>query len=115
MIDHVEALALLGRAVNEMGEDYVYPVYDEGFCKYFREDGSPSCIVGFVLDYKGISIEHYATLNAEEVNELRAGGVIDLTDKAIAVLEAAQRTQDHSGTWGDALAEATRVAGRIEK
>ena len=84
-----EAVALLQRAVEEKGADYVYehPTYtdpetneevEDSTCFYFDPGaGTPSCIVGHVLAYKGVTMEEIDGDNADTtVDNLFANGTV---------------------------------------
>lgn len=103
-----EARELLQRAVNEKGADYVYP---ERFnCRYFNEDGGPSCIVGHVLDYKGLTLDDVPGVeNTAALLTIRGDGVIKCDDLTSRALQEAQNVQDCGEPWGYALAEALAV------
>ena len=63
VIDRDEAIALLERAVNEKGADYVYP--DKINCLY-ADGNRPGCIVGHALSYVGVSVDQLARLDHAE-------------------------------------------------
>lgn len=131
-IDRDRALALLRQAVEQKGEDYVYPSgdpYSVGTktCTYER-DGEPSCLVGHVLFIAGVPVEVLARLDQYGETEFRTlayGSTCEdddgneevlqepvlheyaaLTEEAVEALSAAQDTQDRGRTWGQALLRA---------
>jgi hypothetical protein len=111
-----EAKELLGRAVKEKGEDYVYEPLREGGrphgrpqCAYFNpEDGCPSCMVGYVLSYKGVTYESLDATGSvvTEVQDLVEEGHLQVDNETLALLTVAQVEQDQGQTWGRALEEA---------
>jgi hypothetical protein len=100
-----EAKELLGRAVKEKGADFVYqPITDMGRtqCAYFNpSDKAPSCMVGYVLSYKGLTYERLETTNSvvTEVQELVEEGHIKVDNETLALLTVAQVEQDQGQTW----------------
>lgn len=113
-LTHEEARALLARAVEEKGADYVYPEFETG-CSYLDGEGNPSCLVGFVLTYAGVSgfeIENCEGTQAAEV----VGSIFpDTEDRVRAALRAAQQVQDNGGTWAEAVVEFDRVVGEANE
>jgi hypothetical protein len=107
-----EAKELLGRAVKEKGADFVYqPITDMGRtqCAYFDpSDKAPSCLVGHVLAYKGLTYERLESTSSvvTEVQELVEEGHIKVDNETLALLTVAQVEQDQGQTWGRALEEA---------
>lgn len=111
-----EAKELLARAVKEKGEDYVYVPLREGGrpngrpqCAYFNEeDRCPSCMVGYVLSYKGVTYERLDATNSvvTEVQDLVEEGHLKVDNHTLALLTVAQVEQDQGQTWGRALEEA---------
>jgi hypothetical protein len=107
-----EAKELLARAVKEKGEDYVYaPLTDMGRsqCAYFNPaDKCPSCMVGYVLSYKGVTYDVLETTNSvvTEVQDLVEEGHLKVDNETLALLTIAQVEQDQGQTWGRALEEA---------
>lgn len=113
-LTYTDALRYLEKAVAEKGEDYVYPSYQEG-CEYFESvygsnTGQPSCIVGHVLSYNGVTREDLGGgLNSSGVltlNSQHPNGVLDVDDATEDLLVFAQRFQDNGMPWGQAVAEA---------
>lgn len=109
-IEFDEAIALLKRAVEEKGADYQYlapPASPEkgtnGTCVYFY-DGKPSCIVGHVLAYKGMTAEEIGDNNAGSgVYSLSQLGIIEVDEVTREFLVQVQQEQDLGVTWGDSL------------
>lgn len=106
-ITRQEALDTLREVVAEYGEDYVYdrrvntgngPLGGES-CFYVR-DNKPSCLVGHVLNRRGVAIN---TLKEREGSGPDIFAPRFLTHEAADVLTAAQEKQDGGRTWGSAL------------
>jgi hypothetical protein len=101
-----EAVELLDRAVAEKGEDYIYPrSAGEAECLYV-EDGQPSCIVGHVLFWKGLTLERIESIEGMSAFALNDYDWLDLDEKAEALLWKTQSRQDSGVPWGRAVAEA---------
>jgi hypothetical protein len=113
-----EAKALLARAVEERGADYQYkmitfevePGRRESLCAYFDPaTKAPSCIVGQVLAYKGVTFDDMA---AKDKNVYASAGTlvdtkfIKADDETRALLESVQSEQDSGMPWGQAVEEA---------
>jgi hypothetical protein len=97
-----EALTLLRNAVEEKGKEYIYPDW-EGDCHYFEGDGTPSCIVGYVLAAKGVTkADLVDDQNEDSVHELG----ITADEKTETLLMGVQRWQDVGIPWGTALQKA---------
>jgi hypothetical protein len=108
-----EAKTLLARAVEERGADYTYQMLTIGgsaLCAYFDpETKAPSCIVGQVLAYKGVTFE--AMVNQDKNVYASAGTLIDTKfvkadNETRALLEIVQSEQDAGMPWGRAVEEA---------
>lgn len=104
-------LAGMRKAVEDRGEGYIYPedeMFNDG-CQYKREDGSPSCIIGYVLNYIDPKLvpERGDPIKASEV--LAALGVED--DYLIDAATTAQSLQDNQLPWGAALARFEKSLG----
>lgn len=110
--------ALLVRAVEEKGADYVYekvPGFwsdgtpmDDVTCNYFH-DGKPSCIVGHVFSYCGIE-----RVEREGDNARTMAVELGIGDALIGeALDRAQAAQDAGKTWGEALAEFDRAVAEL--
>ena len=121
---------LLERAVAEKGEGYEYPDWASG-CYYERDD-APSCIVGHVFNYLGLTPEQLGQLDAPNKHFSDANGQpvsrnnvvsalvplvaeafdIELTEPAAVLLREAQLQQDNGSPWGLAAQRAkAAVAG----
>jgi hypothetical protein len=113
-----EAKTLLARAVEERGADYQYkmltielePGRRESLCAYFDpETKAPSCIVGQVLAYKGVTFDDMA---AKDKNVYASAGTlidtkfIKADNETRALLETVQSEQDAGMPWGRAVEEA---------
>jgi hypothetical protein len=101
-----DAKDLLARTVKEKGENYTYTTVD-GECVYFDPaTGCPSCMVGHVLSYKGITLkalELGEVSNTTDVADLVSGLVIEVDVETQYLLTLAQSNQDEGSTWGRAL------------
>lgn len=116
-IDKDRALELLHAAVNERGEDYVYPKHDDR-CYYVNEDHTPGCLVGAALVNAGVTIDQLIEFgDGGEIygsSEMAGDLCYTLRDHEIAEIDAyartlfslAQSVQDRGDTWGDAVREA---------
>jgi hypothetical protein len=108
-----ETKDLLSRAVKERGADYTYKMLTidgSALCAYFDpETKAPSCIVGQVLAYKGVTFED---LWAADKNVYASAGtlvdteVIKADSETRALLEIVQSEQDAGMPWGRAVEEA---------
>lgn len=121
-----EAVALLDRAVEEKGPDYVYAkvktsCYDHGHCVNF-DQGKPSCLIGHLLsylDYGPLHLEFSLAYGPRPV-DITDGGVESvfgriglLTDpRTMRMLTLAQRLQDQGVPWGHVVASATHANAR---
>ncbi|MGX7680277.1 hypothetical protein ACSMXN_15395 [Jatrophihabitans sp. DSM 45814] len=113
------ALSLLASAVKRRGPDFVYqPVWADDYryltCLY-AHDGAPDCIVGHVLADAGVRPWELEAMRDDGIEDLyRAGRLpIALTLGALAVLHAAQQSQDRGCPWSVVLADATAMAARV--
>lgn len=112
-----EASSLLDRAVSEKGESYVHRSsileFDWLDCAYFNSDGTPSCLVGHVLAYKGLTLNDLGRYNVGVgIEELVRNGIIKIDDRTETLLDAAQCGQDTGVPWGMAVADARQ---RVKK
>jgi hypothetical protein len=117
-VDVDEALALLQRAVNEVGADYRDPLsLSWTTCRYAYNTatwgGCGNCLIGKALTYLGVDVR--GLLGNVEV--LISKGVlsergVQLTNGAQDAWTTAQRRQDNGATWGQALAAARKAVGR---
>jgi hypothetical protein len=115
LIDIGHALDLLAAAVEQCGEYFVYPpVWIRDRCLYAAHSG-PRCLVGHALALAGVDEDDLAALGDLGVRELYGEGrlPVRLTLGALAVFDAAQRSQDRGYAWGDALDYASGVAVRL--
>lgn len=109
-----EAEALLRRALGAKGADYVYeqvymPLYEEKGCVYFTDDGCPSCKIGHVLHYKGVTredLEETGSNSGTDVGNLVADGLLVIDLRTEALLSLVQEHQDQGMPWGEALEQA---------
>jgi hypothetical protein len=111
MITVEQAREGLRKALEEKGEDYVYPHALTGEnCVYAEPDGSPSCLVGHAIYY--IDREAFNALAAEEAEHwdeemdglpITSVRSIDIDKSALRALAEAQDIQDTKGTWGAAF------------
>lgn len=113
-INQKTALALLRRARDEKGSDYVDPnssLTNSSKCAYFRRSGAAGCIVGHVLDYAGVRpFTPRSRYNKISILGLTAKYDNLFTAGAVRVLQAAQDVQDLQGSWGLAVSAATALA-----
>ncbi|MBO0883755.1 MAG: hypothetical protein J2P17_26150 [Mycobacterium sp.] len=114
MIDVSKALDLLAAVVRNQGEDFVYrPVSVAKFpsCRYAR-GGAPECLIGRALALAEVGVHDLEAMGEDDLRELyfRDKLPVNLTLGGLAVLHAAQRTQDRGGRWGDALIDAGNAA-----
>lgn len=115
--------AALKKALEDRGEDYVYPDDEKhnGGCMYATENGTPSCIVGYVLNE--LDPEKFAEVARWERDEDTADTAVgdaylavglDLHRDQVDALEAAQVKQDQGLPWGRAAVEYMRHLGESE-
>ena len=112
-IDIGRALDLLATAVGAGGEWYVYPpVWSRYRDRMYAAHGGPQCLVGRVLSLTQVPDEALEELRDRGLRELYSEGKLPvrLTLGTLAVLDAAERSQDRGYSWGDALDYATDVA-----
>lgn len=132
------AIELLGQAVAEKGEDYVYANEEQpGSCTYvhgYRDVTvmetefnveetetiqvaplTPGCLVGNALHRFGVPLEAFAELGlnddtpvATALSDLEAHGYLTYTRGAQIVLSVAQNNQDQGCTWGASVETAVR-------
>jgi hypothetical protein len=112
-----EAKTFLADAVKKKGAEHVYKLVenpDSGgeTCAYFDpKTKAPSCIVGHVLDRKGIT---HDTLFARErnlytdVEGLIDAEIIRVDNETHALLSIAQAKQDDHQPWGKAVEAALK-------
>lgn len=121
-----KAQELIGRAVTEKGEGYIYPHASKseygGNCKYVEIiddlktdswDYAPSCIVGHAFISAGVTAEGIynssynesgASILIEYLMDIDA--VTGCDDDALAFLGRVQNSQDRGRPWGEAAENA---------
>lgn len=101
------ALDLLNRAVAQKGADHVVDR-----CRYINDEGQGDCIVGTALSLivpeqtmRNIfdSPLNTTTIRASEVQEALVKEGIIINDEAMSLFSKAQRVQDGSEAWGEAV------------
>lgn len=134
-LDRDLALKLMGEAVAERGEDFVYH-QERGAeeCRYIHdtesyesEDGrwhaehdsdnwTPGCLVGAALIKGGVSMKQIMETGSNEdgsdllLRRLEVAGVVgEVTPEAVAVIATAQSLQDRGDSWGFALIRASNT------
>lgn len=121
VIDYESAKALLGEAVAEKGENYVYQypkvltvggLADTGTCVYLDETGCPSCIVGNALMRAGVPTAALRMLDLDnttagegEFEHILGSFDVRLSGSALQLLSHVQIRQDNLKAWGYALNE----------
>jgi hypothetical protein len=116
VIDIGTALDLLAAAVEQRGAEFVYePVWmDESryFSCLYANRGAPDCIVGHALAFANVCVRDLEEMGDDGVRDIYLRGElpITLTLGALAVFDAAQRSQDRGCRWGDVLEYATDAA-----
>ena len=114
-IDICRVLGLLQKAVSEHGEHYLFPAIESagGTCLY-AVNGSPPGIVGTVVSLARVRPERLE-IGECGVSELYRKGrlPVRLTPGALAVLDAAQRSQDRGHRLGEVLEHARSAADRF--
>lgn len=98
--DH--AVQLAKRAVEEKGPEYHYGHTD---CVYFIK-GKPSCVIGYMLSYEGVTAAHVADSNNQGVHQLCLGA----DAKTESFLAELQEGQDAEKPWGVVLINALKVS-----
>lgn len=112
-----EVTEALNAAVEEKGEDYVYPNAGDS-CTYsdpYADEPTPSCIVGWVI--AAVAPKVFEKIRREEASEGESMGVHSLANngyiKADEVLkealQAAQSLQDDGHPWGVAREAYNRI------
>lgn len=115
-LNYDEAKRLVEAEIAKEGADYVYrtPNADgKGSCVNVVENKwgelVGSCLVGRALVAAGVDPHKMAGEHEDDdVDNLRARGVVKLTQKAQFFLSYAQARQDLGATWGVALDRAIR-------
>lgn len=132
-LNYDEAVLILDKALKERGEDWVFPQYDEcktcqsnnwedyepcqwhrdACCRYFAPDGSPACLVGYVIS-ETVDRSHLDMVEIEAQHALDAfsvlynWGALAVEERTAEMLYRAQELQDKGISWGEAVAAATR-------
>lgn len=107
-LTYEEARALLARAVEEKGADYVYPAGlkdNNDQCVYFAE-GGPACIIGHVAAYLGITQADVDSqmLEGQDAETFMQGLGFHIADEHLGTaLRQAQAMQDDGLAWAWAL------------
>jgi len=109
-------LGLLQKAVSEHGEHYLFPPFESaaGTC-FYDVNGRPAGIVGTVLLLAQVRPDRFEMIRECGVSELYREGrlPVPLTLGALAVLDAAQRSQDRGHRLGEVLEHACSAADRF--
>lgn len=138
ILTYEQAVEILDKAVKERGEDWVFPHFDKcdvcqsddwedyepcswhysGGCRYFSYDGSPACLVGYVIretvDTTHLNlqdIEAHHALDALQI--LEDWGVLEVDDRTAEMLYKAQGLQDNGIAWGEAVSDAIRLVPNV--
>lgn len=107
-LTYEEARALLARAVEEKGADYVYPADlkdNNDQCVYFAE-GGPACIIGHVAAYLGITqadVDSHMLEGQDAETFVQGLGLHIADDHLGTALRQAQAMQDDGYPWAWAL------------
>lgn len=121
-LDIVTAVKLINDAIEERGEDYVYPkepgrdclyvhtdpVWDPDEERYVYSEGTtPGCLVGLAFAKAGVPLEEFAPFEGSDAEALidgfEAEGIVtDVDPKAKNLLYRAQFLQDGGSSWGQA-------------
>lgn len=112
-LDKDRTLELLHAAVDERGQDYVYPRAQRGDRCYYVHDDKPDCLVAEVLHRAGVTIDQLITFGdhaeqgvasaAQLIDALRAQDILEVGVGTRMVLVDVQNAQDGGDTWGEAL------------
>jgi hypothetical protein len=99
------AIELAKVEIEKEGEEFVYKAPDLS-CVNYRMDGTPSCLVGRMLDAEGLitfqSLSE-ANLIMSPVTSLDFDLDLDLPEDTLGFLRTLQDNQDRGVPWGDAL------------
>lgn len=106
-ITEAELPALFKRALDEKGTEYVYHARgeDSNPCVYF-EGEQPSCLLGHVLAYKGLTAADVASANRNSagIMSLIFTAIVEPENERVThALRAAQDYQDEKLNWGYAV------------
>lgn len=128
VIDAKRAIELLTAAVEERGEDYIYPEAAMGMtCRYMDPTiDQPSCIVGLALTRAGVSFVNHVFQNGgrayvngpitsvrQHLERLNPG--LHITVEAERAFRKAQLWQDSGEPWGRALAAALKTYATMKE
>lgn len=106
MIDQAQAVALLNRAVEERGADFVAEQYS-----YVNDKGQPNCIVALALSYLGATSAQLIGVDGYNSNTKSISFRTDLIQKfdlslgATQVFSKAQSLQDRAWSWGNVVSD----------
>ena len=102
-----QAVELLNRAVDEKGADFTYDTHPFTSCVYYESDGTPSCIVGHVFSYLGITKDDLTDpSHNQEGLGLMYNSYLEVDYQTLELLEKVQSLQDNEVSWGQAVDEA---------
>lgn len=83
--------------------DYVYMEAPNDY-RYFNVDGTPSCIVGYVLAEHGVAAMDYADkLNRVGIYRAVEEMDLDMDLRTVRMLSKVQASQDDGVSWGDVV------------
>jgi hypothetical protein len=116
-INTLKVMSLLQEAVKLKGADYVYTSEHPDECLYNNDDGTPSCIVGYVFDSLGLKVPEeansrplrtmgtttYPTVQPPRVHVNLVSTEVEFTPGAFEALTMAQSYQDQGVDWGTAV------------
>lgn len=104
---------LLDRAVIERGYDYVYPEHEKRvfphrdpnrkMCSYVRDDGTPSCIIGLIASYLGVTTEEMKRYEGRPGSFMLHDVGFDFSARTDRLLTDVQQRQDGGRPWGAAV------------
>lgn len=116
LIDLETAIKWAREEIAIEGGDFVYKAAERFECRhfecnYYEEDGTPSCLIGRILDRHGLMTPESATmLEGTSADLLEV--MENFTDQAQTFLSALQSSQDAGDSWGAALEGAITEAER---
>jgi hypothetical protein len=107
------AIELAKVEIEKEGEGFVYEAPDLA-CVNYRMDGTPSCLVGRMLDAEGL-ITFQSLSKAElvgaTVTSLSVALKLNLPEDTLKFLQILQRNQDEGTPWGAAFRGALEALG----
>lgn len=104
---------MVDAAIEDRGEDHVYPAAQSmQSCQYFH-DGKPGCIFGHALSYLGITLGETDILNAMGFSAMITGLNASATPDALEYGAGVQDAQDQAETWGQARADGEARRERV--